>query len=298
MKLADTVRGLLKRWYILFPGLLIAGAIALGAWFAIPPGYNRSATQLMVPGGTSIPQGGNPYLYLGGLAPAADVLVRAVGSANTLNDVAEKYPGIEIEISRDTTTAGPIILITVTAKTDAAAENVLTMLIDRTATVLDELQAVEAIPEANRMTVIPVTVDEQSVEQSRSRFVTAAGVGIVGTVITLIIASLAGASRRRDRDTAVEGEPADPDSPDVDGGSDTAQPATGQFAQPEQFAQPPQFSPTGQVAQSVPPAQFMQHVEPAQPAQVVEPRQPDAPPDDPSSDVPVSATAPRARVKW
>lgn len=208
MKFADTVRGLLRRWYILFPGLLIAGSIALGAWFAIPPGYSRSATQLLVPGDSSIPEGGNPYLFLGGLAPAADVLVRAIGSENALNDVAEEYPGIDVEIWRDTTTSGPIILISVTAKTDAAAENVLTMLLEKTATVLDEFQAVEAIPDANRMTVVPVTVDEQSTEESRSRLLVAAGIGIVGTVLTLLIASLAGGSSasRRQRDTASSNE--------------------------------------------------------------------------------------------
>ena len=281
MKLADTLRGLLKRWYILFPGLLIAVAIAVGAWFAIPPGYSRSATQLIVPGESSIPEGGNPYLYLGGLVPAADVLVRAVGSENTLNDVAEKYPGIDIEISRDATAAGPMILITVTAKTDAAAKNVLTMLTDRTATVLDELQAVESIPEANRMTVIPVTVDEQSIEESRSRFLAAAGAGIVGILLTLVIASLACASGRapRERESA-----RDSDDPNETGVVDPTGPATAAIS-----PTPPEHS-----VRFAQPGHELQFGQPLQFAQPVQPEQPSA---DPADDVPVPAT-PRARVKW
>lgn len=221
MKFADSARGLVRRWYVLLPGLLITASIALGAWFAVPPGYNRSAAQLMIPGQSSIPDGGNPYLYLGGLSPAADVLVRALGSENVLNDVIAEHPGIEIEISRDTTTAGPIILIAVTASNDATAEDVLTMLVDRTATILDEIQSVEDIPEATRMTVIPVTVDEQSTEQPRGRFLAAAGAGIVGTVLTLLIASLVdGSSRRRDREAEAirESDDLEPPPGSIDGG--------------------------------------------------------------------------------
>ncbi|MET0933491.1 MAG: hypothetical protein ABWX56_07245 [Mycetocola sp.] len=198
MKFADTILGLVRRWYIVVPGLLIAASLAVGAWFAIPPEYSRSATQLLIPGANSIPEGGNPYLFLGGLAPAADVLVRAIGSENVLNDVVEEHPGIEVEISRDTTTAGPIVLITVTASSDAASEAVLAMLIDRTVTVLNEFQVVENIPEDNRMTVIPVTVDEQGEEQVRDRALAAAGAALVGTILTLLVASLVeGSSRRR-----------------------------------------------------------------------------------------------------
>ncbi|MET4637661.1 hypothetical protein [Mycetocola sp. 2940] len=208
MKFTDTILGLLRRWYIVVPGLLIAASLAVGAWFAIPPDYNRSATQLLIPGDNSIPEGGNPYLFLGGLAPAADVLVRAVGSENVLNDVVEEHPGIDVEISRDTTTAGPIVLITVTASSDAAAEAVLAMLIDRTVTVLNEFQDVESIPDNNRMTVIPVTVDEQGEEQVRDRALAVAGVALVGTILTLLIASLVEGSsrRRREREPAVRGE--------------------------------------------------------------------------------------------
>ncbi|MET0829379.1 MAG: hypothetical protein ABWY26_07665 [Microbacterium sp.] len=224
----------MRRWYIVLPGLLLAGLIAAGVWAAVPPEYDRSATQLLVPGETSVPEGGNPYLYLGGLAPAADVLVRAIGSENVLNEVVDEYPGVDVRIVRDTTTAGPIILITVTASTDAAAEDVLTMLVDRTATVLGEFQEVENIPEANRMTVIPVTVDEQSTERSRNRALAATGVGFIVAVLALLVASIVDGSsqRRRERDEASIGQddsnvvPGSPD-PDTTGtdGTETAPPA-------------------------------------------------------------------------
>lgn len=256
MKFADSVHGLVRRWYVLLPSLLLVATIAVGAWFAVPPGYSRSATQLLIPGESSIPEGQNPYLYLGGLSPAADVLVRAIGSENVLNDVVDGHPGTEIEIF----TAGngsPIIIIEVTASSNTAAEQVLTTLIDRTATVLDEIQDVENIPDPTRMSVVPVTVDEQSMEQSRSRLLAAFGVGLLGTVIALLVTSLVdGSSRRREDSAYVEAsERNDVDAehglPGVDGARDTARTAdTG----PGPTAQPAQ-SPAGQARAEYLPAE-------------------------------------------
>jgi hypothetical protein len=190
VKFSDTLRGLLRRWYIVFPGILVIAGITVGVWFAVPPGYSRSATQLLIPGETSIPEGANPYLYLGGLAPAADVLVRALGSENVLNEMEDDHHGVDVKILRDTTTAGPIIVINVLASTDADAESVLGLLTARTATLLEQFQREEDIPPENRMTVIPVTVDEQSTLEQRSRILLTAGVAATGVVLVLLIAGL------------------------------------------------------------------------------------------------------------
>lgn len=227
MKFSDTLHGIARRWYIVVPGLILTAALAIGAWFLVAPGYNRSATQLLIPGANSMPEGANPYLFLGGLSPAADVLVRALSSQNVMTEIADLNPGAEVEISRDTTTAGPIILITVTADSDAAAGEVLDFLVDRTGVILEEFQAIEDIPVENQMTVIPVTVDSQSVLQQRTRLVATAGAAIVGLVLTLLLAGLVdGLSQRRrhaaeERAADVEGETADADPDAVDEAPET-----------------------------------------------------------------------------
>lgn len=211
MRFTETLRKLWRRWYIVFPGIIIAAAVTVGVWYVIPPGYERSATQLLIPGAASMPDGANPYLFLGGLAPAADVLVRAIGSENVLNEVMVEHPGVKIEISRDTTTAGPVILIVVTAASDSAAEQVLGLLVDRTATVLKDLQRTENIAVNNRVTVLPITVDTESVLQQRTRMIGAAGAGIAGVVLTLLVAGFVDGfslKRRRSR-TDRTGEVAD-----------------------------------------------------------------------------------------
>lgn len=200
MNFVDTLRGLWRRWYVVLPGILIATSLAVGAWTLIPPGYERSSTQLLIPGAASMPEGANPYLFLGGLAPAADVLVRAVGAENVVNDVTAGHEGVQIEVTRDTSTAGPVIVIVVTAASDTAAEEVLGRLVDRTDTVLTDLQETENIAVKNRVSVLPITIDSQSFLQQRSRFIVSGAVGLAGLALTLLLAGLIdGLSQQRKR---------------------------------------------------------------------------------------------------
>lgn len=191
MNLIDTLRGLLRRWYILVAGLVLAVAVAFGSWTVVTPGYERTATQLLLPGRGTLPGSSpNPYLFLGGLTYAADVLVRAVGSENLVNEVTERYPGTDVTVTRDPTTAGPVILITVTAKSDADAKEVLAMLVDRTANTLEQIQIEENVAPRNQMTVTSVTVDEQSTIRQRTRLVVTVGAAGGIIVLSILVASL------------------------------------------------------------------------------------------------------------
>lgn len=190
MNLADALRGLRRRWYIVLPGLLVAATLSFAAWQTIPPGYERSATQLLIPGADSMPEGANPYLFLGGLSPAADVLVRAIGAKNVLNEVMAEHPGVQIDISRDTTTAGPIILIVVTADSDTAAAEVLGLIVQRTGSVLEALQQKENIAVKNLVTVLPISVDSHSNLRQRSRLIATGSAGLVTVAFTVFVAGM------------------------------------------------------------------------------------------------------------
>lgn len=200
MNLAETLRGLLRRWYIVVPGLLLAVAVAIGAWSVVKPAYERTATQLLIPGQLSLPENANPFLFLGGLSNAADVLVRAIASESVLNEVLADQAGAEVEISRDGSTSGPVILITVTGRTDAQAELILGELVERTATQLDALQDAEQIPADNRITVMPITIDDVSTLQQRDRLVVSGAAGLAVAALAVVVASLVdGLGRQRRR---------------------------------------------------------------------------------------------------
>ena len=198
MSFSETLRGLLRRWYITFPGIVLAIALAAGAWVFIPPSYERTATQLLLPGTGNIPANSNQLLYLGGLSFAADVLVRAIGSESTLSTIKKDHPNAVVTVVRDGTSNGPFIIVTVDAPTDAEAGEVVSNIVERTASDLESLQVNQDIATKYRITVVPVAVDDKGTLQQRTRLVATIGGGVVILALTLLLAGLVdGLSRRR-----------------------------------------------------------------------------------------------------
>ncbi|MGV8911596.1 MAG: hypothetical protein ACOH14_03190 [Rhodoglobus sp.] len=190
MNLADTLRALWRRWYVVVPGLILTIAVAIGAWQIIEPDYERVGTQLLLPGVASIPESGNPYLYLGGLSQAADVVVTSMSSERELSALVRDYPGAEIVITRDPVTSGPQILTTVTAKSDADARKILSSTMNRTTQVLSNLQNVTGITARNRISIESITVDSQSTLVQKTRLLGAGGATLGMLLITLLSAGL------------------------------------------------------------------------------------------------------------
>jgi len=221
MNPAETLRGLLRRWYITFPGVVLAIAVALAAWSHVPPSYVRNSTQLLIPGKDNIPADANPLLYLGGLSFAADVLVRAVGADSSLSEIEKEYPNIEVKVTRDGSSGGPFILITVTAPTSAEAGEAMDSLVGQTSSMLASLQERQKIIATNRITVVPVAVDDKSTLQQRNRLVATVGSGVIVLALAFLLAGLVdGLSWRRRLEP--DGDDGLPDSR----GSNTSEVAT------------------------------------------------------------------------
>lgn len=198
MNLSQTVRSLLRRWYILVVGLLVAVGLAFGVWNRVPPTYTRTSTQILLPGEGSIPTGSNPYLFVGGLAPAADILVRGLSSNDVINEAVEGHPDTKVQVVRDPTTSGPVIVVTVESESDASAEKVLADMDRRTGSLLDSLQAEEKIPERRRISVVPVSLDTEGTVNQKTRMMFTGAAGIAVVVLTVLVAALVeGVSRHR-----------------------------------------------------------------------------------------------------
>jgi hypothetical protein len=189
-----------RRWYITFPGLLIASLLAVGAWFVVPPSYERSASEFLVPGSSPVPGIANPFLYLNGLTQAADVLVRAVGSNNVAREMEQTYPGAGIEVLRDPSTAGPVILIIVNARSDADAAQIIDILLKRTRTELEDLQAGYGVPSSDLISVKPITIDQKGTVRERTRLLVTGGALAAGAILAILVAAVVdGLASRRPR---------------------------------------------------------------------------------------------------
>jgi uncharacterized protein involved in exopolysaccharide biosynthesis len=221
MNLFDSLRVLLKRWYLTLPGVLLSLALAVGAWVTVSPTYTRTASLLLLPASSSLGDDGtgNPYLYMSGLSQAADVLVRAVNSQQNLDEIHDQYPGATVTVARDPSTITPVVTIDVEVADDAQAGAVLSDVLGRATSALTELQAQESIPASNRIGVQTLTSDTTSTASNKKR-VTFAGGAAVGGLVLAIVAIIAvdgllgarsGGGRPR-RLKAVADAEADPDT--------------------------------------------------------------------------------------
>lgn len=227
-----------RRWYVLLIGFVLAVGLSVTTWVIFPKTYERTASQVLLPGAGTVPaETNNPYLYLGGLTQAADVVVLAVNSDNVRNEVTREFPGAQYEVTRDSTTSGPVILITASARTDAVADEVLKLLINRTASELMRLQVTDGVNEDDQITIVLVSEDSQGTLKQRTRLVAAVGAGGLFVALTILLAALVEGLRhksggRRDEpdlsDLSSSPEPAAPESePDgteaVDDSADEAE---------------------------------------------------------------------------
>jgi hypothetical protein len=179
-----------RRWYLALVGVVATAALCGVAFLAIEPTYQRSATELLMPGPLSIPEGGNPYLYLGGLTQASDVLVRAVSAAKVQDPIQAAHPGSSVTIARDVTTSGPMILVTVTGNSDADAAGALGRAVDEVSATMKSLQDEARIGASARISVVPLTVDTRSTMIQKTRFTAVGAIGAAGLVLTLLMVGL------------------------------------------------------------------------------------------------------------
>jgi outer membrane biosynthesis protein TonB len=179
-----------RRWYVTLAGVLITAGLCGAAYANTSPTLERSASDLLVPGKTTIPEGGNPYLYLGGLGQVADVLVSSLKSEEVLSPIADEFPGTTLAVGRDTSTSGPMITMTVSGKSDAAVAGALSALADQVPKALAELQNTAGVPDQARISVLTLTKDTTSAVIQKGRIEVVGMIGAAGLVLTVLLVGL------------------------------------------------------------------------------------------------------------
>jgi hypothetical protein len=205
MNLADTLQLLRRRWYIVVPGLLVACVLAFSAWIVVKPTYERSATQLLLPGaGSFAPNTGNPFLNLANVSQATDALISAMNSEAVAGKIADEHPKTTVVVARDWGNSGPSVRYTVTARSDAQADEILGLIVAQTNIVLAQLQDQEHVRGSYRIKAIPITFDTESTVGQKSRIRATAVVGVGAAALTIVLTALVDrmAVQRRRRGTS------------------------------------------------------------------------------------------------
>lgn len=189
MKLPEGLAPLARRWYVILIGLLAtAGLLIVGAARA-PLNYSASATVLLVPSQSSIPEGGNPFLYLGGLIQARDVVVKNLSTEAARGAVLDSAGGGDFTVSGDPTSGAPMILISATGDSESATAALRTALLEALPDQVAAIQERASTPQEAAFQAFVVADDSPPEPQTKGRLrllLALAGVGVGLTFLAAI----------------------------------------------------------------------------------------------------------------
>lgn len=198
MQLADTVRSLLRRWYVVLTGLVLTLAMGWGVFQVVPPTYEATGTAVLMPSRATVGEEGNPFLYLGGMTNAVDVLIRRTNDPETREQLEEQFPDAELTISRDLTTDSPITVISVQAPDPESAIALRDIGLKLAEQNLDTMQNDLNLAADLRISLRTVVVEEEAEENTRNPLRLALVVMAGGLVATFMLTGMIdGALTRR-----------------------------------------------------------------------------------------------------
>jgi hypothetical protein len=190
MNLRDLVGALRRRWYLVVAGLLLTAAMCLGAVNLVPANYTATSSVLLLPPNNTVGTGGNPYLSLGGLQGAVDVLGRAMMGERTVDELTGGSADDSYTLEADATTSGPLLLLSVKSLSSDGALGLVQAVLDRAPSVLHDLQ-VEVNAPAESMINMSVIAQDSTAQADRKTQVRALIVALgAGLALTLFLTIL------------------------------------------------------------------------------------------------------------
>jgi len=184
----DLRAGLQRRWYLVLVGIALTVLAAGGVFRVVPATYEATASVILVPPAASIPQGANPYLYLGGLTTTVDVLSRALSDEQTRHGILGDDTTIDYAADPDRTSSGPILLVTTSGPTPEATMGLLKVVVAKVPVSLEQIQSSLHISSNAAITSITLTQDDKPtpVQKTRIRLTLAAAAGTAALSLLLI----------------------------------------------------------------------------------------------------------------
>lgn len=238
-----------RRWYVVVVGLLATAALMSGVAFLLAPRSTVTATVLLLPPATPLPNGpgkSNPYLQLGGLTSPVEVVARALNDPVNRERVLSGELDGDYVAERDLSTSAPVLLLTSEAATLQQARDIRDDLLDLTPRVLAQLQTSIGVPPSSQLTSAVLSEEGLLEASNKARIraaVLAAAVGGSGTLV--LAAALDVILIRRARRSAK------PDEDESDPVRVTGERVTGESVHGESFG-PPDRAPATRVASGPP----------------------------------------------
>jgi capsular polysaccharide biosynthesis protein len=189
-----------RRWLLVLVGVLLTVGITVGAYVVSKPTYEITGTVLLLPPASSADAANaNPYLRLGGLNQAVDLVGVALTDQTTQLEMQAISKDVQYSVQSDVRTSSPLLLIDVKDSSPETALKIRDILVARVPVRLDAMQNALGVGTKDRVTTSVLTLDKQAAEVGKNRVRSAVVVGVVGLGLTLVIAALWDARRPRRR---------------------------------------------------------------------------------------------------
>jgi uncharacterized protein involved in exopolysaccharide biosynthesis len=190
MQFRTVLASVARRWYVVVAGLLVTAMLCVAVQMNAPDKFKAQASLVLMPSSQSIGEAGNPYLYLGGMSEALDILIRKLSSQPVKERVTENFGTATYTVEPDRGTNGAILVITANADTPEVTMSFLKAVMDEAPRSLNEMQEALNVAAPARITTMSLLVDRQATPEVKARtqlvLISAAG----GAALTLLVAVL------------------------------------------------------------------------------------------------------------
>ncbi|MFI9002053.1 O-antigen ligase family protein [Streptomyces sp. NPDC053541] len=204
MSIAEIFRVLGRRWYVMVPMTLL-GLLAGGYLYTTVPVTYESQSQLALLNSSRVarpaPSYGNTLAYASGsLIGTADVLIRALQSAETVQELRGHGITDEYGVDFAAQAEGPLLTLTVKGEDRERVLAETRRLTDYAAEQLKELQEQARVPDGYYVQSARIVPPQKPVSQPKSRYQKVAAVLVVcvagGFVLAFVVDTWAAARRR------------------------------------------------------------------------------------------------------
>ncbi len=190
MDLSDLVASLGRRWWATVLGVVGTAVLVQYVYGIIPPTYASQASMVLLPPTIALDKTTNPYLGLSGLQAITDVLSRSMSDGAVHEELAPKGGSATLQVSRDTTAAGPMLLIDVTDTTVSGARGILSRTLAAAPTQLHKLQASVGVAPGDEIRIVEVAHSPEPVASNKGQIRALILAGVGGLAVTLFLVSL------------------------------------------------------------------------------------------------------------
>ncbi|XAS70343.1 hypothetical protein VUN82_14580 [Micrococcaceae bacterium Sec5.1] len=191
MQLRTILRSLWRRWYLVLFGIALTLLVCIQVQQNTPEKYKAQASLVMMPSAQTVGADGNPYLKLGGMGEALDILTRRLSADEVRRPLAERFATSTYTAETDRGTSGAILLITAVSSSPQETMETLQAVMDQAPVSLKEMQEALDVPLESRISTMTLVVDRGPVPEvkARTQLLLVAGAG--GAGLTLVLTALA-----------------------------------------------------------------------------------------------------------